>query len=263
MAFFRQSGSTLGQAAGFSGLTGTLLDSNDVAGARDALEGALSVLIRGPLRLYLEAMSRAAMALRLLDAESTKANLRVALSLGTKHGFENTLSEHLFHRTTAALCAYALKHGIEPDYVKRIIHAQHLSAPSPEIEAWPWPVRIRALGGFSLEIEDRPVSFSGKAPKKPLELLKALVATAGTEVDIGWLGEQLWPDAEGDAARDAFNVTHSRLRKLLPPDGVLMLSEGKLSLNPAHVWTDVWAFERMVADCLEKAAAGEALAQSL
>ncbi|MGH8513554.1 MAG: AfsR/SARP family transcriptional regulator, partial [Gammaproteobacteria bacterium] len=91
-----------------------------------------------------------------------------------------------------------------------------------------------------------------KAPKKPLELLKALVATGGTAVDIGWLGEQLWPDAEGDAARDAFNVTHSRLRKLLPPDGVLMLSEGKLSLNPAHVWTDVWAFERMVADCLEK-----------
>ncbi|MGQ0591293.1 MAG: hypothetical protein ACT4QB_01235 [Gammaproteobacteria bacterium] len=83
-AFFRQSGSTLGQAASFSGLTGTLLDSNDVAGARDALEGALSVLIQGPLRLYLGAMSRAAMALRLSDAESTQANLRVALSLGRR-----------------------------------------------------------------------------------------------------------------------------------------------------------------------------------
>ena len=71
-------------------------------------------------------------------------------------------------------------------------------------------------------------------------------------MDSAWLGEQLWPDAEGDAARDAFNTTHSRLRKLLPMDGVLLLSEGKLSLNPAHVWTDVWAFERVVADCLEK-----------
>lgn len=106
LAFFRQSGSTLGQAASFTGLTGTLLDSNDVAAARDALEGALSVLIQGPLRLYLEAMSRAAIALRLSDAESTKANLRVAWSLGTRHGLENTLSEHLFHRTTTALCAY-------------------------------------------------------------------------------------------------------------------------------------------------------------
>ncbi len=104
----------------------------------------------------------------------------------------------------------------------------------------------------SPEIEDRPVSFSGKAPKKPLELLKALVATGGTNVDIAWIGEQLWPDAEGDAARAVFNVTHSRLRKLLVLDDVLMLSEGKLRLNPAHVWTDVWAFERMAEDCLEK-----------
>jgi LuxR family transcriptional regulator, maltose regulon positive regulatory protein len=127
-----------------------------------------------------------------------------------------------------------------------------LAAPSPERDEWPWPVRIRALGGFSLEIEDRPVSFSGKAPKKPLELLKALVATGGTNVDIGCLGEQLWPNAEGDAARDVFNVTHSRLRKLLPMEGVLLLSAGKLSLSPAHVWTDVWAFERVAEDCLEK-----------
>ena len=136
--------------------------------------------------------------------------------------------------------------------MKKIIHAQHLAAPSPERDEWPWPVRIRALGEFSLEVEDRLVSFSGKAPKKPLELLKVLVGTGGTEVDIGWLGEQLWPDAEGDAARTVFNVTHLRLRKLLPLDDVLMLSEGKLHLNRAHVWTDVWAFEQVAEDCLKK-----------
>ncbi len=47
-----------------------------------------------------------------------------------------------------------------------------------------------------------------------------------------------------------FNVTHSRLRKLLPMEGVLLLSVGKLSLSPAHVWTDVWAFERVAENCL-------------
>ncbi len=145
-----------------------------------------------------------------------------------------------------------MKWSATPSPPFKIIQAQHLAAPSPEIADWPWPVRIRALGGFSLEIEDRPVSFSGKAPKKPLELLKALVGTGGTDVDIGWLGEQLWPDAEGDAARAVFNVTHSRLRKLLVLDGVLMLSEGKLRLDPAQVWTVVWAFERMAEGCLEK-----------
>jgi LuxR family transcriptional regulator, maltose regulon positive regulatory protein len=171
----------------------------------------------------------------LADEKVIEANLRVAWSLGARHGLENTLSEHLFHRTTAMLCTYALQHGIEPDYAKKVIHTQRLAAPARDLEGWPWPVRIRAFGAFSLEIEDRAVSFSGKAPKKPLELLKALVAMGGTNVDIGWLGDQLWPETEGDAARDAFHVTHSRLRKLLPMEGVLILSEGKLSLNPARV----------------------------
>jgi pentatricopeptide repeat protein len=35
-------------------------------------------------------------------------------------------------------------------------------------------------------------------------------------------------------------------------EGVLILSEGKLSLNPARVWTDVRAFERVAEECLEK-----------
>ena len=47
-------------------------------------------------------------------------------------------------------------------------------------------------------------------------------------------------------------MTHSRLRKLLALDGVLVLREGRLSLDPAQVWTDVWAFDRMVADCLDQ-----------
>jgi LuxR family maltose regulon positive regulatory protein len=251
-SFFEQSGYTLGQVAACVALTGTRLRANDFTGARDVLEQALRLWFPAELRRYADGILSAGIALGVKDEERAKTGLRLALALGAKHGLENTLSEHLVRPTTAALCAYALQHGIEPDYVKRIIHAQHLAAPSPEIEDWPWPVRIRALGGFSLEVEDRPVSFSGKAPKKPLELLKALVATGGTNVDIGWLSEQLWPDAEGDTVRDVFNVTHSRLRKLLPLDDVLMLSEGKLRLSPAHVWTDVRAFERMVADCLEK-----------
>ncbi len=250
LAFFRRSGTTLGEAASLSGLIGALLDANDVAGAQEALEGAVSALVRGPLRLYIEAQSKAAIALRLSDEKGAEANLRAAL--GAAHGLENTLSEHLFHRTTATLCGYKLRHASEPDYAKKIVRAQRLVAPSADLEEWPWRVRIRAFGAFSLEIEGRPVSFSGKAPKKSLELLKALVALGGTDLDIGWLSDRLWPEAEGDAARAAFHMTHSRLRKLLPRDDVLVLSGGKLSLNPAHGWTDVAAFERAPEDCLER-----------
>ena len=259
-SFFEQSGYTLGQVASNFGLASMRLSGNDFTGAREALDQALSLLFPGPLRSYADALLSAGIALGVKDEERAKAELRRALALGAKHGLENVLSEHFVRRTTAALCAYALKHGIEPNYVKRIIHTQHLAPPLPDIENWPWPVQIRALGGFSLAIEGRLLSFSGKAPKKPLELLKALVATGGTEVDIGWLGEQLWPDAEGDAARDVFNVTHSRLRKLLTLEGALLLRQGKLSLDPTQVWTDVWAFERTVADCLDKLQRGQALA---
>jgi LuxR family transcriptional regulator, maltose regulon positive regulatory protein len=252
LSFYEQSGYTLGQIVTCIALAGVRLSGNDFTGARDALDHALRLLFSGELRSYADGILSAGIALGEKDEEGAKTTLQLALALGAKHGFENTLSGHFLRRTTAALCAYALKHGIEPDYVKRIIHAQHLAAPSPEIEDWAWPARIRAFGAFSLEIEDRPVSFSGKAPKKPLELLKALVAAGGTNVDIGWLSDQLWPDAEGDAARDVFHVTHSRLRKLLPMDDMFILSGGKLSLNPGQVWTDVWAFERVAEDCLEK-----------
>jgi LuxR family transcriptional regulator, maltose regulon positive regulatory protein len=252
LAFFEQSGYTLGQIATCTALTGVRLSANDFTGARDALDHALRLWFPGELRSYADGMFSAAIAFGVMDEERAQTKLQLAVELGAKHAFETYFSEHLFHRTTAALCAYALKHGIERDYVKRIIHAQRLAAPSPDLEEWAWPARIRAFGAFSLEIEDRPVSFSGKAPKKPLELLKALVAMGGTNVDIGWLGDQLWPEAEGDAARDAFHVTHSRLRKLLPMEGVLILSEGKLSLNPVRVWTDVRAFERVAEECLEK-----------
>src|SRR5918999_304966 len=121
--------------------------------------------------------------------------------------------------------------------------------PRPRLRIGPGPC---GSGGF--RSRSKTVRFPSRARhrKKPLEPLKALVATGETNVDSAWLGEQLWPDAEGDAARDAFNTTHSRLRELLPMDGVLLLSKGKLSLNPAHVWTDVWAFERVVENCLEK-----------
>ena len=78
-------------------------------------------------------------------------------------------------------------------------------------------------------------------------MLKALVAAGGDTVDSGWLAGQLWPDTE--VARNVFNVTHARLRNLLPVADVVLLDEGKLSLNTKLVWTDVAAFERLTEQC--------------
>lgn len=248
--FLQQSGHRLGQLSASIGLTGVRLSGNDFRGAREALNQALTLFFPCPLRSYVDGMFSAGIALGMKEEEQAQIKLRLALNLGAKHGLENTFSEHLFHRMTTSLCAYALKHGIETDYAKRIVRAQRLSAPSVDIEEWPWQVRIYALGRFTVQVDDQPLVFTGKVPKKPLELLKALVAAGGNRVDVGWLGEQLWPDTE--AARVAFNVTHSRLRKLLLVEDILVLDEGKLSLNTARVWTDAGAFERSVDKCLSR-----------
>jgi DNA-binding SARP family transcriptional activator len=83
----------------------------------------------------------------------------------------------------------------------------------------------------------------GKAQKKPLELLKALIAHGGRNVDAAMLTGLVWPEAEGDDAKASFDSNLYRLRKLLAVDGALLLAEGKLSLNPSVIWVDTWAFE--------------------
>jgi LuxR family maltose regulon positive regulatory protein len=73
-----------------------------------------------------------------------------------------------------------------------------------------------------------------------------LIAYGGVRADIATLIASLWPDAEGDAAKVAFDSNLHRLRKLIDIEDVLTLSEGKLSLDSGRCWVDVWAFDELV-----------------
>jgi DNA-binding SARP family transcriptional activator len=115
---------------------------------------------------------------------------------------------------------------------------------SSAIAAWPWPLAIRTLGRFELARDGAPLEVRGKAQKKPLDLLKALVALGAEGVDAARLAALLWPDAEGDAAKHSFDTTLYRLRKLLGRDDALVLAEGKLSLDREQCGLDVRAFEQ-------------------
>ena len=108
-------------------------------------------------------------------------------------------------------------------------------------------MKIHALGQFTLLRDGQPIVFSRKVQKRPLDLLKALIANGGVRTNTSTLIESLWPDAEGDSARVSFDSNLHRLRKLIGVDDVLVLAEGKLSLDPAKCWVDVWAFEELVA----------------
>ena len=132
---------------------------------------------------------------------------------------------------------------IEVDYVARLIRWRDVLPENVDAPNWPWPVRIRMLGGCGIDIDGVPLMFERKSQARPLELLKALIALGGRGVRAEVLIEALWPDAEGDAGQRAWDVTLHRLRRLLGRHEILVLSDAKLSLHPGRVWTDVWAFE--------------------
>lgn len=108
-----------------------------------------------------------------------------------------------------------------------------------------WPVMIHTLGRFRLICNGEPLTFPGRAKRRPLEMLKALIAFGGRDVSQELISEALWPDSEGDAAHRSFDTTLHRLRKLIGNDKAIVLQEGRLSLNSEICWVDAWAFERL------------------
>jgi LuxR family maltose regulon positive regulatory protein len=142
------------------------------------------------------------------------------------------------------MLALALGAEIEADCARGFIAEFGILPESSDVDHWPWPIRIHTLGGFAFKLEGVPVRAARKAQKKPLDLLKALVAQGGHEVSAAAIAEILWPEAEGDAALDALEVTLRRLRKLLGRDDAIRLQEGRLALNEGVCWVDTRAFER-------------------
>ena len=144
--------------------------------------------------------------------------------------------------------ARALREGIEIPYVQEMIRKNRL-LPGPgdlDLEEWPWPVRIYTLGRFNLVVGGALPPSGRKAPQKPLQLLKALIALGGREVPEEHLGEILWPDADGDLAHESLSSNLKRLRKRLGDDRSVLLRDGRVTLNNRHCWVDAWAFERIL-----------------
>jgi DNA-binding SARP family transcriptional activator len=88
-----------------------------------------------------------------------------------------------------------------------------------------------------------PLALGPKVPRKPLELLKALIALGPGPAREAALTEALWPDADGDDAQRALATTLFRLRRLLGRDDAITRRDGYLSLDPGVCWVDVRALE--------------------
>jgi LuxR family maltose regulon positive regulatory protein len=181
------------------------------------------------------------------DKKGLVSYLRQAMALGSRQGIFNTFN--LWRQLNMTkLVVTALENQIEVAYVQELIRWRHIVPDEPplHIENWPWPVRIFTLGAFKVFLDDKPVSFNGKVQKKPLEMLKAIVASGANDVREDHLTDMLWPDAEGDAAAATCRSTLHRLRQLIGHERAIVVHEGRVSLNPSYCWTDSWAFERLV-----------------
>lgn len=147
----------------------------------------------------------------------------------------------------AALLPVALENDIETEAAIDLIRDFDVPPPRFHVANWPWPVRFTTLGGFDLHVAGKPVAFSRKAPRRLLEVLKAIIAFGANEVDERRLVDALWPDDDGDNGLHALRVSLTRLRKLLGRADAIQVTDGKVSIDPARCWIDANAFERATA----------------
>ena len=158
------------------------------------------------------------------------------------------------------LFVLALDEGIEVGLVQHVIRMFRLKPPAGAPDSWPWPVRIHTLGRFEVLVNDEPLEFSRKVPKKTLALLKVLVAYGGQEVSEQSLCDALWGDEEADAAKQALGITVVRLRKLLGVNDAILQQGGKISLDRTLCWVDAWRFEEWSALSNESGTVSKGLA---
>ncbi len=154
----------------------------------------------------------------------------------------------------AELMATALRERVEEDEARRWVRGWELPAPSPplRVAAWPWPVRVESLGRFRVVRWGKPLPLESSGQRRPLDLLRALLACGGREVRRERLADLLWPEADGDAASRVLATTLHRLRRLLGEGVVIRPREGMVGLDPHRCWVDIWALEEGVGAILEQ-----------
>jgi LuxR family maltose regulon positive regulatory protein len=238
-------GAQLRLLLGRMALAQALVELNEHAAAREQMAPVqhFSEAFPDPHFAFIASLAESDSWLRDGDEPKALAALRTALAVGRSHDY---MTAHPFWqpKVVARLCALALAHRIEPEYVKKLIRRRGLVPPSPEVEDWPWPVKVFTLGRFSLVLDDAPVNLTGRTRRRTLELLQALVALGGRDVAAETLCAALWPDTEGDAAHHALESSLHRLRKLIGKEAVLAHG-GRVTLDRERCWVDVWAIERL------------------
>lgn len=230
-------------AVGLLGLATVGFECGDAAAALDhvAAARALGAQTRNPMLAWMADLLEAYM--RLQRGEDARTWIESAMRTGREHGFR-----HFFfwpRAAVAVVCLEALVLEIEVAYATDLIRDGSLAPPANALasDRWPWPVRVSTLGSFRVSVRGKPLSFSGKVQRAPLNLLKALIAFGGQKVSETRLIDALWPDSEGGAGAQALATTLFRLRKIVGGEAIARQG-GLLSIVETECWIDCVALER-------------------
>mgnify|MGYP001313744658 FL=1 len=228
------------------GFAKVLIDLGETTAAREQLHLALEsahIMGNGSLEVHCR-LTMAQVLIKEGQVQEADASLREGLRIARDLDYL-TLDYWWRPKVMAELLAHALEAGIEVEYVRSVIRRRGLRAPARPSEQWPYPVTIQTLGHFGVTIQGVAPTFSGKAQRKPLELLKYLSAAGSQGAHQDLIEEVLWPEADGEAAGQAFRTTLHRLRRLLRQDDAVHCADRSVVLDPALVAMDHTVFEQM------------------
>jgi DNA-binding SARP family transcriptional activator len=224
------------------------MESGHVDAAAAEIDAALAYSIAARLGAYEQAalMLKAYLLLG-ADAEAEAGEtLRRGLAIAREHEYR-IIFPWAPAKVLQTLCGAALRFGVEVEYVRDLVRRLRFAPPDADAPGWPWPVQVYTLGRFAVLRDAAPLAFHGKAQRKPLELLKTLIVLGGEAVAEEELIGKLWPEPPADGGQKALDITVHRLRKLLGSNEALSITDRKISLDPAVVWTDVRVVERLLA----------------
>ena len=151
----------------------------------------------------------------------------------------------------ATLCSFAALHKIDPEYLTKLVEKRNVPADrtARQIEDWPWPVRVHVLEGGECTVLHAPSlkESSVKTPRRPLELLRALIDAGPRGCSTLQLIDLFWPneDDEEKSKNSLYIIVH-RLRQLLGRTNTVLHRDGRFVINAQSVYVDVWDLKELI-----------------
>ncbi len=180
---------------------------------------------------------------RYINPMKARRHLSEALKLAKERGIRSFYN--FYPQLMAEVCGFALREGIEREFVKELIAFYRLSPPKDAMGRmfWNWEVRIFGFGGLRIEVKGNELTPQDIGGKKPLQILCGLMVMGGNNVEAVRFKNFLWTTAREDKFMKNLEFNVRRLRKEFSKRGVeeqvILWKSGLLSLNQNVVWSDV------------------------